>query len=173
MTDPCVPYPRKGLYLLLSVPMILLCIAIAAYLWTVSIVAFGIYVALFVLTVNLQAYVCVHWQCPYVGRFAPCMAGFCLPASQIARLYRNVKTSESTYNVVVSIAFLGLLGIIFLPVCFLFKVGILYMLGYLAFIAVYAVCFLLFICSVCGTRHVCPGGQTATKLRESITHRGA
>ena len=112
MTEPCGPYQRKTLYLALTIPMIVMYVAIADYLWTASPVFCLIYCALFVLVSVLQAYVCVHWQCPYVGKFAPCVGGFCLPASQIARLFRNVRRSESTYNFVVTAAFVCFFGII-------------------------------------------------------------
>lgn len=172
MSENCVPYRRKGLYLVLTVPMIALYVTIAAYLWTVGVVFFLIYVALFVLVAFLQGYVCVYWQCPYVGKFAPCVGGFCLPSSQIARLYRGVKRSERIYNVAVTLAFVCFFGIILFPIYFLYQLGIWFLVAYVGFVIVYALCFLLFICPVCGTRHVCPGGHTAVKLREAITGRG-
>ena len=168
MSESCVPYKRKALYLLLTIPMIILYVAMAAYLWTVNIVAFVIYVAFFVLVAILQGYVCVYWQCPYVGKFAPCVGGFCLPSSQVARLFKNVKRSERIYNVVVTLAFLNFVGIIVFPVYFIYKLNAIYMVVYLGIVIVYALCFLRFICPVCGTRHVCPGGQTAVKLWKSI-----
>jgi hypothetical protein len=168
MGENCVPYRRKGLYLALTLPMIALYVAIAIYLWTVGIVFSVLYIALFVLVATAQAYVCVYWQCPYVGKFAPCVGGFCLPSSQIARLYRNVKRSEGTYNFALTLAFVSFVAIILFPVYFLYQLGLLYLLAYLGVVVVYGLCFLLFICPVCGTRHVCPGGQTAVRLRESI-----
>jgi hypothetical protein len=168
MGENCVPYRRKGLYLALTLPMIALYVAVAAYLWTVGIVFSVLYIALFVLVATAQAYVCVYWQCPYVGKFAPCVGGFCLPSSQIARLYRNVKRSEGTYNFALTLAFVSFVAIILFPVYFLYQLGLLYLLAYLGVVVVYGLCFLLFICPVCGTRHVCPGGQTAVRLRESI-----
>ena len=116
MSGNYIPYKRKALYLLLTMPMIILYIAIAVYLWTVNIVVFIVYCAFFVLVAILQGYVCVCWQCPYVGKFAPCAGGFCLPSSQIARLFKNAKRSERTYNIVVTLAFLNFLGIIILSI---------------------------------------------------------
>jgi len=168
MSEGCVPYPRKGLYLVLTVPMIVMYAALALFLWRVSRAFFVVYLGLFVLVAIAQSYVCVCWQCPYVGRFAPCVGGFCLPSSQIARLFRNVKATTRSYNIVVTVAFAGFLGIIVLPVYFLYRQSIGYLLGYLGIVLVYTACFLWLICPVCGTRWVCPGGQTATKLREMI-----
>jgi hypothetical protein len=169
MRENCVPYPRKSLYLLLTLPMIGMYVVIAAFLWKVGVVIFAVYGALFVFVAVAQSYVCVCWQCPYVGRFAPCVGGFCLPSSQIARLLKNVKRSERTYNIVVTLAFMGFLGIIVLPLYFLYQQSVIYLLIYLGIVVVYAASFLGLICPACGTRHVCPGGQTSTRLRETLT----
>jgi len=168
MNENCVPYKRKSWYLLLTVPMIVMYVAIAVFLWRVSLAFFVIYCALFIAVAISQSYVCVYWQCPYVGKFAPCVGGFCLPSSQIARLFRNVKRSERTYNIAVTLAFVGFLGIIILPIYFLYQLNMVYMLIYLGIVLVYAISFLWLICPVCGTRYICPGGQTSTKLRDII-----
>jgi hypothetical protein len=165
MNPDCVPYRRKTLYLLLTIPMIGLYIGIAVLLWQASAIAFVVYCALFVVVAISQSYVCVYWQCPYVGRFAPCVGGFCLPSSQIARLFKNAKRSEGSYNKAVSAAFAGLVGIIVLPIYFLYQQNALYLLAYLGIVLVYAALFLWFICAVCATRHVCPGGQASSRLR--------
>jgi hypothetical protein len=168
VNENCVPYRRKSLYLLLTVPMIGMYVAIAAFLWQVSTVFFAIYCALFVIVAISQGYVCVHLECPYIGKFAPCVGGFCLPSSQIARLFKGAKRSEGTYNIVVTVAFAAFAGIIFLPVYFLYQQGAVYLLVYLGIVLMYAGGFLWWICPVCGTRHACPGGQTSTKLRDLI-----
>ena len=165
MRQDCVPYPRKTLYLLLTVPMMGIYVAIAVFLWHVNTVAFVAYCALFSIVAFGQSYVCVYLRCPYVGRFAPCVGGFCLPASQIARLLKNVKRSARIYNVSVSLAFLALLGIILLPIPFLYAHSAVLLLAYLGIVVAYAASFLWLICPACGIRHVCPGGQASTKLR--------
>lgn len=171
MDQECVPFRRKTLYLLLTVPMMAMYVAIAVLLWQVNIVAFAVYCALFPIVALGQSYACVYWECPYVGRFAPCVGGFCLPSSQIARLLKNVRRSERTYNVAVTVAFLALLGIAVLPVPFLYGQGLVYLLAYLGIVVVYAVAFLWWICPVCATRQVCPGGKAATKLRETMARK--
>jgi hypothetical protein len=168
MSESCVPYPKKSLYLLLTIPMIGMYVVIAAFLWQVSVVIFAVYCTLFVVVAISQSYVCVYWQCPYVGRFAPCVGGFCLPSSQIARLLKNVKRSKRTYNIFVNLAFVGFVGIIVLPLYFLYQQSAVYLLVYLGIVVVYAASFLGLICPACGTRHVCPGGQTSTRLREML-----
>ena len=169
MCEDCVPYSRKWLYLLLTVPMIVMYVAIAVFLWQVSTLFFALYVALFVIVAVGQSYVCVYFQCPYVGRFAPCVGGFCLPASQIARLLKNVKRSEGIYNVAVSVAFAAFAGIIFLPMYFLYRQGVGYLLAYVGIVLAYAAGFLWWICPACATRQVCPGGQVSTRLRKRST----
>ena len=173
MKNNCVPYQRKSLYLILTIPMIGIYIAIAAFLWQVSVVIFAVYCAQFVIVAISQSYVCVYWQCPYIGKFAPCVGGFCLPSSQIARLFKNARRSERTYNIAVALAFAAFFGIIILPIYFLYQQNPDYLLIYLGVALVYAVSFLWLICPVCYTRHVCPGGQTSTKLREIIKGKNA
>jgi hypothetical protein len=148
--------------------MIVMYIGIAVLLWRSSIITFLVYIGLFILVAFAQSFVCVYWQCPYVGRFAPCVGGFCLPSSQLARLFKHTKRSKKTYNIAVNLAFLGFFGIIFFPTYFLYQQGLVYLLIYAGIVLVYAVSFLGFICPACATRHVCPGGQTSTKLRELI-----
>lgn len=168
MNENCVPYKRKALYLFLTIPMIAMYVTLAVFLWSVNAIASIIYCAFFVFVAILQSYVCVYWQCPYVGKFAPCVGGFCLPSSQIARLFRHVKRSEKTYNIVITLAYINFFGVILFPIYFIYRQGLVYALIYVGLVAVYALCFLLFICPVCGTRHVCPGGQTAIRLKDGI-----
>jgi hypothetical protein len=172
MNENCVPYQRKSLYLLLTIPMIGIYIAIAVLLWKVNLAFFVVYCALFVIVAFSQSYVCVYLQCPYIGKFAPCVGGFCLPSSQIARWFKNARRTERIYNIVVTIAFAAFLGIIVLPMYFLYQQSPAFLLLYIAIALFYAAGFLGFICPVCGTRHVCPGGQTSTKLREIIIRNG-
>jgi len=169
MDQDCSPYPRKTLYWVLTIPMLAMYVAIAALLWQANVLVFAAYCVLFPTVAIGQSYACVSWRCPYVGRFAPCAGGFCLPSSQIARLLKNVKMSAGAYNVAVTVAFLALMGIIFLPVPFLYQKASVYLLAYLGIVVAYAAAFLWWICPVCATRQVCPGGQAATKLRRVIT----
>ena len=168
MEDDCVPYQRKSLYLALTIPMIVMYIVISIFLWKVNVVVFAIYISLFIFVAFFMSYVCVYWECPYVGRFAPCVGGFCLPSSQIARLFKNAKRSETRYNFFLTLAYVSFFGIILFPMYFLFVQNIAYLLAYIGIVVVYWVLFTLYICPVCGTRHICPGGQTAVKIREKL-----
>lgn len=168
MNRRCVPFPKKALYLVLTLPMIAIYIGLALFLWGVSLTAFIVFCVLFVVVAFAQSYVCVYWQCPYVGRFAPCVGGFCLPSSQLARLWKNARRSEQAYNIIVTVAFAAFAGIILFPVYFLYRLGVGWLLAYLGVVLLYAAGFLGFICPVCATRSVCPGGQAAVKLRKSL-----
>ncbi len=169
MNKSCVPYPRKALYLSLTIPMLVMYVAIAALLWQISPIAFTIYCGLFVIVAFAQSYVCVYWKCPYVGKFGPCVGGFCLPSSQLARLFAHTRKSKRAYDTAINLAFASFLGIIVLPMYFLYLLSLSALLGYLAIVLAYAAGFLWMICPVCATRHVCPGGQTAMKLHSLVT----
>ena len=167
MNNHCVPYPRKSLYLVLTIPMIVIYLAIALYFWQDHRFLFVIYLALFVVAAVSQSFVCVYWKCPYVGKFAPCIGGFYLPSSQIAGLFKHARISENVYNVAASVAFAGFFSILALPVYCFYQQSLLVMLVYLGIIVIYAAFFLWLICPVCETRKVCPAGQTSTLLRNS------
>lgn len=168
MCEKCVTYERKTLYSLLTLPMIILYIAVAAYLWTISLPAFIVYCTFFVLVAVLQGYVCACWECPYIGRFGPCLGGMCLPSSQISRLFRNIKKTETSYTIISTLAFLNILAVIVFPVYFIYQLNVTWLLAYLALATAYVLCFLLFICPVCATRQLCPLGQTGVKLQRTI-----
>ena len=164
----CVPYRRKALYLIITIPMIILYVFTAICLWKVNITVFAIYVLLFVFVAFFMSYVCVYWECPYVGKFAPCVGGFCLPSSQIARLFKNTKRSETRYNIFLNLAYVCFFGILLFPTYFLYMQNIFYLFVYTGIVIVYLVLFNLFICPVCATRHICPGGQMAVKIRKKL-----
>jgi hypothetical protein len=46
--------------------------------------------------------------------------------------------------------------------------SIFHLLGYIGIVVVYWALFTLYVCPVCGTRYVCPGGQMAIKIRENL-----
>ena len=167
-TNDCVPYKRKPLYLLLTIPMILLYVLIAFLLWQIHIGFFIIYISMFVFVALSMSYVCMYWQCPYIGKFAPCVGGFCLPSSQIARLFKNAKRSEARYKLFLTLAYVNFFAIILFPMPFLYLHNSVYLLVYIGIVVVYASVFTLFICPVCDTKHVCPGGQTAVKIRKKF-----
>ena len=164
----CIPYTRKTLYLVLTFPMIVLYIFIAAFLWRIHIVASLVYLTLFIGVALCMSVVCVYWECPYVGRFAPCVGGFCLPSSRLALLWKNQKISEKRYKLFYNLAFFFFFGIILFPLYFLFNTNWLFALGYFLVVVVYWLVYSFLICPVCATRFKCPGGQMAMSMRKAI-----
>ncbi|MFO8036585.1 MAG: hypothetical protein R6U57_08190 [Anaerolineales bacterium] len=162
------PYPRKALYFLLTLPMIALYAVVAVFLWQKGIVYTLIYLALFVIVALAQSLVCVYWACPYLGRFGPCVGGFCLPSNLIARLYRGASITKRVYHIAVTLACLAFGAIFLFPVYFLYQQSVTYLLIYMAIILIYSGGFLGLICPVCATRGVCPAGQISTKIRKEI-----
>jgi hypothetical protein len=168
MTEKTPPYPRRALYLLLTLPMIALYAVITSFLWRRGIVFALIYIALFIVVAFAQSLVCVYWACPYLGRFGPCVGGFCLPSNIIARLYRGTSISKGVYHVAVTLACLAFGGIFLFPVYFIYQQDIMTLLIYAAITLIYLGSFLGLICPVCATREVCPAGQISTKIRGEV-----
>ena len=166
MTEPqpdlsCVPYHRKGLYLALTIPMLLLMLAVLIYLGTYSILLSLAFLACYVVMSTFQAYCCAYQECPYVGGFCPAVLGI-MPASLIAKvLYgnREIVRTKARFETHATVAILGWLGLAFLPVYWLAKLGTGYALAYVAVHALYALVFGLTICPVCAIRDTCPGGK--------------
>ena len=164
----CVPYKRKFLYLAITLPLLGLYVVLAVFLWRVRPIYAGVYVSMFVFVALSMSFVCVYWECPYVGKFAPCVGGFCLPSSQLARLFKKVKKTQTRYKIFLNLAYTFFFGIILFPIYFLFRQSIWYLLGYMGVIVVYWLVFMLFVCPVCATRNICPGGQMALSMWKKI-----
>ena len=171
MEQNCKSYPRKALYTIITLPMIAIYILIVIYLWQSYRIWFFVYLSLFVIVSIGQSYACAYFKCPYVCKFAPCVGGFCLPASRVALLHKGKTITEQQYNIFVTIAFAAFTAIIFLPVYFLSQHSRWTMLGYLIIVLIYAAIFLSSVCTVCGIKHVCPGGKTSTMLRDKFFTR--
>ncbi len=165
----CVPYRRKGLYLALTIPILLLLAAVLVYLWT-----FRFWLSLTFLTCYLvmsafQAYCCAYQECPYVGGFCPAVLGI-MPASLIAKVFygnREMIRSKSRFEAFATVAVLGWLGLVFLPVYWIAKLGIGFAIGYVLLHAIYALVFGLTICPVCAIRETCPGGKVHRLIQRS------
>ncbi len=161
------PYQRKVLYLILNIPMIVIYVLIALLLWKMNPTALIIYLASFIIVAFAQGYVCSYWECPYVGKFAPCVGGFCLPSSRIAFLFRNTRKTEELYTIFAWIAFMAFLNIFLLPIYFIYLYSLTYFILYVVILLIYGALFLWYICPVCCTNKVCPGGRLAMKLRKN------
>jgi hypothetical protein len=164
----CVPYKRPGLYWLLTIPMIASYIFLFFFIWQTSPWLAIIYAALFVGVALCMSVVCVYWQCPYVGKFAPCVGGFCLPSSRLALLWKGRKISEKQYNFFYTTAFTFFFAIILYPLYFLAVSNVALLIGYIVLVTAYTFLFMGLICPKCATRHVCPGGKSAVAMMEKL-----
>jgi hypothetical protein len=164
MYKDCVPYKRKLLYLLLTVPIIILYLLITVHLWKVDKLIFIIYCSLFVLGILFQSYCCAYQDCPYMGKFCPGLGGFIIPASIVALLLKRVKKVKTLFDLFASLGFLCLLAIILLPVYFIYKLGVNLLIFYSLIVIVYSILFLLLICSVCAIRDTCPAGKVSSNI---------
>ncbi len=164
MYKDCVPYKRKGLYLLLTIPIIILYLFIIVHLWEVNKLIFTIYCSLFVLIVLFQSYCCSYQSCPYIGKFCPGMGGFIVPASVVALLLKKVKKVKTLFDLFASLAFLCLLWIILLPIYFIYKLGVNLLIFYSIIVIAYSISFLLLICPACAIRDTCPAGKVSSNI---------
>jgi hypothetical protein len=157
----CVPYRRKGLYFLLTIPFLLLLVAVFVYLWTFSFVLSLVLALFYGMTCLFQAYCCAYQDCPYVGGFCPAVAGI-MPASLLAKLLYGrgrITKSKKMFETQATFGVIGLLGMAFSPVFWIAKLGLLFAIGYVAYHVVNYVVFLFTICPACAIRHTCPGGK--------------
>lgn len=164
--DRCVPYRRKGLYWLITLPMLVMYGGILIYVGMAGILPALLYLGLMGGTALGQSYICACWDCPYVGRFAPCVGGFCLPASRLAGLWTHAPHSESRYQVVLNLTMAMFGGALLFPGYFLYRAGFFWMIGYVGAVFLYLAVFLFLVCPACATNQVCPAGQLAVRLRK-------
>jgi len=165
----CVPYSRKGTYLLITIPMMILIIIVFLYLLSVNILYGLIYAGFWLLANVFQSYCCAYQECPYTDEFCPAVIGI-VPASRIANLsfIRGMKKTQSRFDLFATFGSLCLAGLILFPLVFLFELGIIFPVGYLLLVVIYACLFLWYVCPVCAIKGTCPGGRASTWIRESI-----
>lgn len=164
MTHPpdmtCVPYRRKALYYLLTVPFLATLMVAAIYLWTIS-PWLTVALALCYLGASLaQAYCCAYQACPYIGRFCPAIGGI-VPAGWSAKvLYggRTITRSRVRFEIHATIGLLGLVGMALLPLWWITQRSLPLAMGYVVLQLAYYAAFMLTVCPVCAIRETCPGG---------------
>jgi len=157
----CVPYRRKGLYLVLTVPFLALLVSVLVYLWMYSFILSLAFTLFYFEMCYFQVYCCAYQDCPYVGGFCPAIVGI-IPANLLAKfVYSNKKIvrSKKAFELYATLAFIGWLGLIVFPLFWIAKLGIAFVVGYVACHVVYYVIFGLTICPACAIRHTCPGGK--------------
>lgn len=166
----CVPYHRKTLYLVLTVPFLAILALVAVYLWvfspwlTVAVVFCYLWISFF------QAYCCACQECPYIGRFCPAIAGI-VPASWLAKwIYgnREVTKSKVRFEIHAMVGTLGWLGWTLIPLWWIGKLHVLLAVAYVVWQIAYYVVFGLTICPACAVRETCPGGA----LQRACVKRG-
>jgi hypothetical protein len=157
----CYPYRRKGLYFLVSIPLVVLLVLVAVFLWRFSPFLTLIMLLLYLATCYFQAYCCAYQDCPYIGGFCPAVTGI-MPSSWMAKvLYgKKINKSKKLFELNAGIAATAMFGLILLPIYWIFReLGVWYALGYFGFLVVYYLVFLLTMCPVCAIRGTCPGGK--------------
>ena len=163
----CVPYRRKGLYFAITIPLMLVHVAVFITLWRFSFVWSLVFLAFYLVMCYFQAYCCAYQDCPYVGGFCPAVAGI-IPASLLAKfIYGKGKIvkSKRTFEINVALALVGLFGMALFPFPWLAKLNVWFAAGYVALHVVYYVTFGLTVCPVCAIRNTCPGGKFHTMVR--------
>jgi len=156
----CVPFRRKGAYLALTVPFLALLAAVFAHLWTFSLGLALVFAGFYLAMCCFQAYCCAYQDCPYAGGFCPAVAGI-IPASSLARFIygrREIGRSRRAFRAHAVLAIGGWLGLIVFPLRWLTRLGICYVVGYVACHGIYYLAFALIVCPVCAIRETCPGG---------------
>ena len=157
----CVPYRRKGLYWILTIPFLVLLISVLVYLWTFSYILSMVFLLFYFAMCYFQAYCCAYQDCPYVGGFCPAIAGI-MPASLLTKLIygrKKIVKSKRSFNVHATVASIGGIGLIVFPLFWISKIGISFAVGYVACHVVYYLVFVFSVCPACAIRYSCPGGK--------------
>jgi hypothetical protein len=157
----CVPFRRRGLYLLLTIPFLLLLLEVLVFLAIVHPLLAGLYVILYLLTCWFQAYCCAYQECPYVGGFCPGIAGI-IPASLFARLLvrRGLRPmSKRSFETYAILALACWLALALFPPFWIARLSPWLAAGYVLVHLLYAVAFMMTICPACAIRDTCPGGR--------------
>ena len=105
----CVPYRRKKLYFLLTVPLVVLLMAVFVYLWTFSLLLSIVFLSFYLAICFFQAYCCAYQDCPYVGGFCPAIVGI-LPSDTLAKLIygqQKIVKSEKRFELHAALASVG------------------------------------------------------------------
>jgi len=162
----CVPYSRKKVYLVITLPLILVILIVFGFLFFINPIYSIIFISFWLGANVFQSYCCEYQDCPYTDGFCPAVAGI-IPASRIANLpiIKNMKKSKTRFDLFATFGSLCLMGLIIFPLFFLIELGIFYPLGYIIFILIYAILFLWNVCPICAIRGTCPGGRASTSLR--------
>ena len=164
MYKDCVPFKKKALYLLLTIPIVLIFIAVAVYLCLTGLIPFIIYCSLFLIVIISQSYCCAYQVCPYIGKFCPGIGGVIIISSIIAILLKKIKKSKKLFDLFATLGFTCLIGITIFPLFYIYKLGIIVLISYIIIAIFYFIVFFALICPVCAIRDTCPGGKVSGKI---------
>lgn len=156
----CVPYRKKLLYFVLTIPYFSVLIIVAFYLWSLNFVLSIIFILFYFLMCYFQTYCCAYQNCPYVGTICPAIAGIILASFLTKFIYskKKIKKSKKLFEINATIASISWAGIIIFPLYWISKLNILLAAGYGISTIIYYIIFGLTICPVCAIRKTCPGG---------------
>jgi len=174
MPDPqpdlsCVPFRKRGLYFALTIPFLLVLLAVLVYLTTVNLLLALAFVVLYLLTCWFQAYCCAYQNCPYVGGFCPTIAGIWLanPMARIVRRAGIVPRSRRAFELYALLAIVCWIALVLFPVAWIARLSGRLAGGYVLVHIVYGVIFFLTVCPGCAIRETCPGGSVQKMLRRA------
>jgi hypothetical protein len=157
----CVPYANRKRYYAQTAILFVVTGSVFVYMWTVNPIISLLMLVGYFLTNYGQAYCCAYQECPYVGQFCPALFGI-FPANLIARrmVKKGVTRSKKRFEVSAAVAFGSfLIGVVLLPLYWLYLLNIWYAVLYFAFHLVSVLIFFFTICPTCSIRDTCPGGK--------------
>lgn len=166
----CIPYPRKGIYWLITLPYLLMLIGVTIYLWTYSIPVSIAYLFLYIMSTLIHGYICSFSECPYKGTLCPGAFGW-FPVGKIAGKIKPQKRNDKLIGVLFLVIMLCILGILIIPLFWLYKLGILLSIGYFLFILLHFFSFVLFVCPKCAGRGYCPTAKLSNRLNKMLFNK--
>jgi len=140
----CVPYPRKGLYWLITLPYLIVLVTTMLYLWSIRSNIALVYFGLYILSTLLHGYVCSFSECPYKGTSCPGAFGW-FGVGLMAGLFSSMKIrkSQNLINLFFLLVMISLLGIVLIPLFWLYKAKWIFSVAYFLFMLIHFFSFIL------------------------------
>ena len=168
----CVPYPKKGIYWLVTLPYLIVLIGVTAYLWSYNMSVAITYFSLYLISTLLHGYVCSFSECPYKGTFCPGAFGW-FPVGKIAgKLKKPEKRNDKVTGILFLFIMLCTLGILAIPVYWINKLGITSSIGYVFLVLLHFFSFVIFVCPKCAGRGNCPTAKLSDSLNKRLFNKG-
>ena len=166
----CIPYPRKGIYWLVTLPFVMVLIGVAIFLGTFNISLAITYFSFYIVSTFLHGYVCSFSECPYKGTFCPGAFGW-FPVGKIAGKLKPKKKNDQLIGILFMFIMLCILGILVLPLYWLSNLGLAASIGYGLFIVIHFFSFVIFICPKCAGRGYCPTAKLSNTLNKKLFNK--